>query len=381
MTEEAHSKLFAPSSAHRWMRCSASSEAASRYVDQPGEAAMEGTAAHFLLEKCLVEGSSPHDFLGRTIAVTQDRCTREFVVSKQMANDVLHCGVEPVRHIVSLPGTSRVESKVGLPHIHKELRGTADVWHFSPVSGWMHIFDYKYGRLDVSPDTEQLKIYALSVYHEFVKPLAGENVAGVRLMIGQPRSLTPGPRVKHWDCTLTDLQDFELQLRVAVNDVLHHPKFTVGEWCKYCPALGSCPATVALAVSLGPVLAAGDMGPDDAAKILAAKDLLETKIKQAQRVAMDALMKGQKVPGWFVATGTKHRQWRDEDMARDALVDAVGVGALKPPTPSQAEALGADAKSVVTRLAFTPPGEPTLARVGDKRAPYVAKSAAEMLGG
>ena len=341
---------------------------------------MEGTAAHFLLEKCLTEGSSPFDFLGRTLTVSQDRTTREFVITKDMASDVLYSGVNPVRDIALRPGISRVEVKARCAHIDPDLHGRCDVWHFGD-DGWLTIFDYKYGRIDVSPErNSQLLIYLDGIYREHIEPL-GRAVNGVRLIIGQPRSLSPGPRVKEWTCSLEDLLDFELELRVAVHELRTNPHFRLGPWCKYCPALGDCPASQDAISNIAPILLQADIGANEAGKILALKDLLEKKIKTAQAVAEEALLKGQKVDGYFLATECKHRQWRDEDMAREAVLESVGVSALKLPTPAQVETFGADAKAITDRLAFTPPGGPTLARAGDKRAPYIAKSTAQMFAG
>lgn len=381
MTEPAHSKLLAPSSSHRWMHCTASPHAAQHYKDEPGEAAMEGTAAHWLLEQCLVDGSDPAALVGRTLTVVQDHITREFVISQEMASNVLHCGISPVREIAQRPGMSRVEVKAQLGYIDPELFGRTDVWHFGS-DRWLTVFDFKYGRVDVSPErNEQLMIYALGIYREHVAPIVGEDVAGVNLIIGQPRSLLPGPRIKTWQCSLVDLLDFELELRVAVNGVRHRPEFKMGSWCGYCPALGACPLSQEAAVNIGPILAQTDLTPLEASRVLTLKKLLEKKIKDAAAVGKDALMRRQDVPGFKLVTGAKHRRWRDEDQAKDALIEAVGISALKIPTPAQTEALGPDAAAVVDRLSFLPPGEPEIAASDDKRSAFVAKSASEMFKG
>ena len=267
MTEAAHSKLFAPSSAHRWMHCTASSFAASVYKDEPGEAAMEGTAFHWLLETCLTDGSDPSIYLGRTLIVTQDQARREFVVSPDMVADA-RLVASAIREVALRPGISRVEVKVRLPQIDADIFGRTDVWAFGQ-DRWLSVMDAKYGRVDVSPErNEQLMVYALGIYREHIEPIAGDNVAGVNLMIAQPRSLVPGPRIKTWQCSLVDLLDFELSLRVAVHEVRNAPQFRAGDHCHYCPALGSCPPTKEAALKLGPILAAAELTALDASRIL-----------------------------------------------------------------------------------------------------------------
>ena len=379
MTEAAHSKLFAPSSAHRWMHCTASSFAASVYKDEPGEAAMEGTAFHWLLETCLTDGSDPSIYLGRTLIVTQDQARREFVVSPDMVADA-RLVASAIREVALRPGISRVEVKVRLPQIDADIFGRTDVWAFGQ-DRWLSVMDAKYGRVDVSPErNEQLMVYALGIYREHIEPIAGDNVAGVNLMIAQPRSLVPGPRIKTWRCSLVDLLDFELSLRVAVHEVRNAPQFRAGDHCHYCPALGSCPPTKEAALKLGPILAAAELTALDASRILAAKDLLEKKIKDAKAVGKEALLHRQEVPGFRLGVSRKHRQFRDEELAKERLYGTYGVKALAVPTPSQAEKLGPDAKKIVDELSFTPPGEPDIVAANSTAPAYVAKSAEQMFG-
>lgn len=334
---------------------------------------MEGTAAHWLLEHCLTTGNNPRNFVGRTITVTEKSVTRDFVVDREMVENVL-IGDVAVREVANGRGTSRVEAEIRLDYIDPDLFGRTDVWNYGP-EGDLTILDFKYGRTDVDPvGNEQLMIYALGV----VRSLQSA-VSRVELIIVQPRSLAPVPRVKKWPLTIDHLLHFEDVLRVAVRYAKHEaPEYVAGRWCRHCPALGACPATQDLIQRLAPVLLMHDLSPVDAAKVLALKALLEKKIADAEAVAKDALMRGIPVEGKVLVTGRKHRQWRDPDMARDRLLEALGPSALMEPTPAQAEKLGDAAARIVDDLAFTPPGSPELGDVGDKRAPYVARSAEQM---
>ena len=381
MSDTGHSKLFAPSSSHRWMRCTASPHAALRYKDEPGEAAMEGTAAHWLLEKCLTDGTDPISLIGHTLTVRQGQIERKFTIDREMANNVFEFGVRPIREVALRSGLSRVEVKVQLHYIHEDLFGRTDVWHLGE-DRWLTVFDFKYGRVDVSPiENEQLMLYALGIFREHVAPNYGLNINGVNLVIAQPRSLLPGPRIKSWTCSLDALLHFEEKVKAAVHEVLHAPQFRPGDWCGYCPALGECPPTREQAMSLGPLLATAQMGPLDAAKILSAKKLIEKKMKDAAAVGKEALLSRQEVPGFRLGVSTKFRQWRDEEQAKDALVETFGASALRAPTPAQAENLGPEAKALVERLSFTPEGQPDIVPENDKRAAYVARSVDQMFGG
>jgi hypothetical protein len=125
-----HSRLFAPSLAYRWMHCTASPHAVQRYKGVAGESAMEGTAAHHLLEICLVRGEHAVAYLGRTIRVIEQNVTRDFVVDRDFAVDV-QVGLDAIREVALLPGMSRVEVTARLPNVDEDLFGRVDVWHIS----------------------------------------------------------------------------------------------------------------------------------------------------------------------------------------------------------------------------------------------------------
>ena len=122
------------------------------------------------------------------------------------------------------------------------------------------------------------------------------------------------------------------------------------------------------------------MTTEQAAKILRHKKMLESKIAAAAAVGKEALLHRQPVPGFKLVTGVRHRQYRDAEMAKEALFEACGLRAFEPVTPSQAEKLGADAAAVVSKLAFTPPGEPQIAPEDDRRAAYVPRSVEQIFG-
>jgi hypothetical protein len=374
-----HARL-APSASHRWINCTASVDAAARYADPPGEAAMEGTAAHWLLEQCLTTGKNPVDFLGRAIRVRQDHVEREFVVDKDMANDVA-LGVDYMREVVSVPGWSGVETRADLGFFEPGMFGTCDIWHVRQ-DRWLTLVDFKYGHGDVSPiGNTQLLLYVCGILNHVQTIVPPEHFpTRLHLVVIQPRSVIPGPRIKTWDVPVGYLEPFVARVQDAITEINRFPTFKSGSWCRHCPALGECPATEAEAQALAPSLLTVDMTVGDAARILQRKDLLEKIVKKAEACLADALTRGQVVPGFKLVTGVKHRQWRDENLAKQRLAEAFGADCLKAPTPSAAEKLGKEAKAIVADLAFTPKGEAVVGREDDKRAPFIAKTVETMFG-
>jgi hypothetical protein len=375
---------FAPSSAHRWLNCTGSVDAASRYDDPASEAGQEGSAAHFLLERCLVDGGDARDHLGRTIRVSERGVTRTFVVTHDMARDV-QMGVDVVREIVSHPGVAGVEARVDLSFISQDAFGTTDLWHWGQ-DGVLTIVDFKYGRGDVAIEmNDQLMIYAAGVYEAAVKremePISSTGLAipqRITLVIVQPRSVAPTPRVKTWTFEAKYVEHIVQRAFDAITAANRAPSFVEGPWCAHCPALGECPATNNHR-DLAASLLTSDMTVADAERILRRKDLLEKIVERAEKELLKAMLDGYKSEYFPLVTRRKHRQWRDADMARQRIVDEIGPQALEVPSPSETEKLPGG-KDIVKALAFTPPGEPVIGKPGDKRSAFIPKSAETMFG-
>ena len=377
---------FAPSSAHRWIACTGSVRAAEVYQDPPSEAAMEGTAAHWLLEQCLVKGGEPVDYLGRKIVVREGGAERKFVVSRDMARDV-SIGTGFIRDVAKQPGWSGVEAKIDLSFLAPNTFGTTDLWHVG-TDGVLTIADFKYGHVDVQAQSnEQLGLYAsgadLHVKQTQVvgSPRAAVAIQWFRLCVIQPRSVSPGPRVKEWLATPREISELTARAHAAVREEGERATYVQGDHCRYCPALGECPATRDELTQLAHLLLSSEMTAIDAARILSRKTLLEKVVKRAEATALDLLLHNQPVPDFKLGTGVKHRQWRDEEIAKQRLMDVAGMDGVDAKTPAQAEKLGDDAKAIVADLAFTPDGEPKVVPASSKLSPYVPKTAVQMFGG
>lgn len=376
---------FAPSAAHRWLNCTGSVDAASRYADTASEAGQEGSSAHFLLERCLVDGGNAVDHLGRTIRVSERGVTRTFVVTHDMARDV-QLGVDVVRDITEHPGMSRVEARVDLSFISQDAFGTTDLWHWGQ-DGVLTIVDFKYGRGDVAVEmNDQLMIYACGVYEAAVKremnPISSTGLPipqRITLIIVQPRSVAPTPRVKTWTFEAKYVEHIVQRAFDAITAANRAPSFVEGPWCTHCPALGECPA-MNNHRDLAASLLTSDMTVVDAERILRRKDLLEKIVERAEKELLKAMLDGYKSEYFPLVTRRKHRQWRDADMARQRIIDEIGPQVLEAPSPSETEKLGAAGKAIVAELSFTPPGEPVIGKPGDKRASFIPKSAETMFG-
>lgn len=346
--EHAQHAVYAPSSSHRWTHCSASAEAIAKLpVQESGEAAAKGTAAHEEIERVLAGGDADHE----------------------------HPSAYGVALFVSYvkqlpPGKLWVEQRVALT---EQIWGRCDTSHWEETTATLTIVDYKDGFIDVAvEENEQLMIYAAASVYTHNLP-----VKWIRLVVVQPNSFIPGvPKVKQW---VTDADTlFAFAQHVAV--IPRGPKeFRAGEWCRYCPLFGKCQPTIDLLAHLSVALqhSPSEVPAASRAQFLTVKRPIEDWFKSADKAWTADALKNGAPEGMKIVTATTRRAWKDETAAKAAVLAQFGPDALDTPTPAAAEKLGLDVSDMVT----SPEGAPVLAFASDKRRPFERKSAAEMFAG
>lgn len=217
----AHSK-FSASGMDRWKACPGSIHLSEGLPDKPSSYAEEGTKAHELLEKFILnpkyipESDYPPEMVWHV---------------KDSANFILKL------HKKTLHSELLAESRVYLTFIHPEAFGTLDaaiVEHF----GYLHILDFKFGAGHiVSPkENYQLLFYALAVAHQYEF-----NFSMVRLWVIQPRARGyDGP--VFWELSIQELKNYIPVFEKAVKRVEVETKtYVEGAHCHWCRAKGICP--------------------------------------------------------------------------------------------------------------------------------------------
>lgn len=342
--------VYSPSSAHRWIECTASAEGLAAlhrvHPDESGEAAIQGTAAHEEFERAMKEG-------------TPD--------SKHPAAYLVALALDYVRQLP--PGQTWVEQRVRLT---EKIWGRCDFAHWQAEAGVLTIVDLKNGYVDVDVvENEQLRIYAAGSIYTHNLP-----AKWIRYVVVQPNSFMPVPRVKQWIEPAADL--FKFAERVAA--IPDGPKtFRPGEHCRDCQLFGLCQPTKDILLRLQTMLArpAVEVTAAQVAQFMACQKPVEHWFAALWKHGTAEALKGNVPPGMKVVTTQTKRAWKDEAAARAKVLAEKGVDFLDPPTPAQAEKLGLD----ITGMAEAPPGGPALAFESDKRPAFVRKSAAEMFVG
>ncbi|NVO13841.1 MAG: DUF2800 domain-containing protein [Rhodoplanes sp.] len=359
--------IYAPSSSHRWAEeggCTASAMAiAALPPEESGEEADEGTAAH--------------DEIERLIPLTEIRKGDHL---RQYFRDVIDPD-HPAAYGIALaldfvaqlpPGRLWVEQTVRLTD---QIWGRCDVAHYEERNRVLTILDYKNGFVDVQAESNpQPMIYAAAAILTH-----GLRVDWVRIVIVQPNSFLPVPRVKQWIVSAADLHTFAT--RVAA--IPHQPlRFVAGEQCKYCPLFGRCPASADVLSRIGVAFARdARVVPDyQVALFLAMKKPIADWFKTLEKTHTNLAISGHVPDGMKLVTANKHRAWADPDAARELIYVRYGIEALDPPAPAQAEKLGMTAAELKV-LAPTPPGSPVLAFENDNRPAWKTRTSAEMFAG
>lgn len=364
MTTPAHA-IHAPSSAHRWIVCSASATGLAHIPEtDEGEEAAEGTAAHDEIER--IFGSLDGEM------VTPATMPILPVAPDHPAAYGIALLVNYVRQLP--PGRMWIEKRVTLT---KDIWGRSDVQHWHEESATLTIPDYKNGFVDVDVvENEQLRIYGAGSI--FTNNLPAK---WIRYVVVQPNSFMPVPRVKQWIESAADLMAFATK---AAAIPAQPPTFaaSVGEHCRDCRLFGLCPTSKDVLLQLQVMLGrpATDVTPAQVAQFMACDKPIEHWFKALWKHGTKLALDGKVPPGMKVVTSTTRRDWKNADAARDAVMAKLGVKALDPPTPAQAENLGMSADEIAV-MVVKPPGGPALAFESDKRPPFVRKSAAEMFAG
>jgi hypothetical protein len=231
----AHS-INSPSSFSRRIACPGSAKMEIQFPSTTSIYAAEGTAAHELGEKCLLQNKNPEDFMGQKMGEFTDSegKGKDFIVDGDMVNAVKVY----VDHCRALQNeNSAVESKLQLPFLGEGEKGTADF--ISLHDGILHVVDYKHGQGVPVNAIENVQgiCYGLGAAKKF-EALEWDKM---RITIVQPRSFhTDGP-VRSWDVSREELLDYKMKFATAaLLTQEENPELNAGEHCRFCRAQKVC---------------------------------------------------------------------------------------------------------------------------------------------
>lgn len=309
----AHHEL-GPSQWGRLWNCAGSAALCASLPEDPeSRYAWDGTCAHALLERCIVEGEFdahafcdlPMEAKGKTFTVTREMCD-----AVQVA----------VVHFAELTRDSTAEywaeTKLDLGHVWPGLFGTADITVYCRAERHLHVIDYKHGAgVAVAVEgNKQTRAYALGALNTF----KGLDVDAVTCWIVQPRCAHGGDPVRSETYHVLDLYEFAAEARVKLAETqCPGAKRNPGEWCTstFCRGASqmACPefkgvSTAHLNEHFLPQQPA-HCGPDELGERLAAVPQIRAYLKSLEDYAYRQAMQGSFPSGYNFYEGRGSRSW------------------------------------------------------------------------
>lgn len=364
------------SGAHRWMKCPGAPREESKYADRSSKAAQQGTAEHEVGEICLRTGQAAVEFVDRDVAgilIDEDAADRVQQYLDSCAEDDAEDG--PVW----------TELPIDLASLNPPVPmfGTLDRAKYIPATQTLRIRDYKSGFIGVSPESPQLKYYALGAALALG---ADRPVSAIECVIVQPRK----GGVKRHTYTAVELAAWSAELLAAAERTVDpNAPLQGGSWCRFCRASGSCSAEASYSLeaarlefgvavipdpaetadrredlhvlgdNAGPPLPArqvatlsapphpDDLTPEQKALVLERATEFRAWLSAVEDSAKADILAGGTVPGWKLVEAIGRERWRGQDGEIDDAADmlefvhSVRMRAERPPVLSPAKARGA----------------------------------------
>ena len=341
VVEPLHSPLGA-SSMYRWRACPGSFRLAHSLPSAPGSRyAAAGTLAHRLLEQSARAGWR----VVKRGAIGQEHTVEghAIVVDDAMVDNV-NFAIGYLRKLKVAAGWMQVEMPIRLDTYFEHpdwadlpvrLYGTLDA--AALIARELEIVDYKSGSgIMVDPvENDQLMFYGAGAL-----PLLPVMPRTVKMTILQPAAPEP---VRSWTIDAIDvLMWVEEVLRPAVAAAIavDAPLVPGEKQCRFCPAVASCPALYAGAMTAAQheFTATGEVGtveaissvplPADPAWVGQALDMValaEIWTARLREHAMGMLQEGVDIPGWCLTPTRASRKWLLDEKMLVQTFESLGI--------------------------------------------------------
>lgn len=330
--------IVSPSSAHRWVKCTASiRHAALRPCPEEKREAKEGTAAHWVLSQMLA---------GQPLAKTDPD-------GFPIDDDMITGAALAIEAIAAYYGPDlKSEALFPIPRISPECFGTIDLHHIDAGRLIFRIWDYKHGWEPVEvKDNWQLIAYALGIMDYLRLDGVSDQAWGFELGIIQPRPWHRDGKVRIWSGTASDLRGPANILAAKAEEGLRgQAKYHTGAHCVDCPARHDCAAYQKHAAIFVDQTATPDLPlsapiEQQGRELIALQEAMEI-IKGREsglRAALEAHARaGARVPGWGMVQKTGNLAWTipEEEVAGFGLACGVDLSKQGVLTPTQAKNKG-----------------------------------------
>jgi hypothetical protein len=344
----AHARL-GPSNP-RWVYCPGSVREEARYPDLPGEAAIDGTGSHELLEMCLKNDIQPHHIMGEVISVGHEDMPQGWIIHADRADRVMMCIAYIDRRVAELHDqfnncTVTVESESrsnpGLMICRDDWWGTVDVTiivrsNATNVVLYIEVVDYKDGRGWVhANDNTQLLSYLIGKAndHNTFKFIGvhGDHNADYRITIVQPKT---NPVVRYQDVTHSQMAAALNKFKAAAHKtddpnapLIPDDKGGKG-YCRWCKHRDYCTAETQRSIEVtNELLPLVDddvnllsvdptsLSHDQLSKMMDAEPGINAAFDRLKKEAVSRIDRGEELPGYAMQHGNDTRAYNADEKA------------------------------------------------------------------
>jgi hypothetical protein len=342
-------------------------------------AAMEGTAAHEVLARCL-EGDMSHEpweFAGTMVTVEDEvfEVDRDMVDALNMCFNHVHDNMQEAKK----HGKVLTFIEVSMKHsAHDLMFGTTDCAIVAIAKdGSVHIWvnDLKFGRgIVVEPTTSQIKYYAVLVADRLLQDKlikSYKQIKQVTLTIMQPRIPHPDGFIRSKTMTGIALEKWYKDELVPAMEETDNPNaiLKAGEWCTFCPVKTHCPAIAEVVVEFSTIRPPEEMSGEELGKAIEKLEVLISLKDSYEQIAFRRALNGERIHGKKLVKMKANRAWRDKKVEA-LLKKKYGAEAYEEPklkSPHGVEKLPGG-KTFVAQYAFQPKNNRlTLAPLSDSR--------------
>lgn len=359
----AHARL-GPSN-HRWPHCPGSVREEANYPDIPGEAAIDGTGSHLLLEMCLDNNVSAIQYDQQIIGANHPDRVGGWLVGTERIERVQMCLDYITRRVQELGAqyqnsTVTVESETkanpGGYYLRKDWWGTVDITiTCCDQKGnvlFLEVIDYKDGRgwVDVHDNTQLLSYLGgkmrphIGSGPELVRPFRTERIGDCRMTIVQPKT---NPVVRY-QCS-TGVDDWlspeyvmekldELSDAANATDCPDAPcvRGKHCQWCKANPKRGGhCVTATEESIKVVTDMSNTDISQtgklpmfeqiskvvadpksltsDQLSELLSAKDAFIAAFDKCESEIKERIEAGESVNGYAMQPGRTSRKWNESE--------------------------------------------------------------------
>lgn len=361
--------LLSPSSAHRWLNCTAAPKLEALMEDQETSFAAEGTLAHAycamklkeLLNLSVEDEEKEIEEYSRYYSGEMDEHTDNYTcIVMEKFNSAKKCTSD---------AQLLVETRLDFSTFIPEAFGTADAVIIA--DGLMEVIDFKYGKgVKVSAyDNPQMKIYALGALVKFADEY---NIERVKMTIVQPRL----DNISEYEIDVDALQQWCIySLQPAAEEAYSGKgQQCPGEWCQFCKVKARCRSLANKAKSTINKYPDMLLSSDEIAEVLPDLPVIKSWLTAMEAHALDEALKGTRIRGYKVVEGRSIRVITDADKVA-LILNRSGYKTAEIYKPIELRTI-TDLEKLCGKKAFAemcgeyinkPQGKPTLVPESDKR--------------